>query len=225
MRLVVFAIRPAAHSQMKKAKFLHCQIDLSKHRFLPRTETEFWVKKALKTIAKTENSTVLDIFAGTGCIGISILKNYPKMIQRVDFADIWPKAVEQIKINLKLNKIKKGAAGIYKSDLFEKLKGRKYDYIFANPPYVALSRIREIQKEVLKKEPLVALFSGKDGMVIIEKFLSQVKDYLKPAGKIFLEFDPLQKQKIEKIAKKEGIKTVFKKDQFGKYRWLIASRA
>ncbi|MFH1401917.1 MAG: HemK family protein methyltransferase [Parcubacteria group bacterium] len=207
---------------MKRVEFLSCQIDLSKHSFSPRTETEFWVREVIRKITKIKNLEALDIFAGTGCIGISILKTCSKVVQRVDFIDIWLQATEQIKINLKLNKIKESRYMVYQSNLFEKLNGQKYDFIFANPPYVALDRIAEVEKEVLEKEPLAALFSGKDGMVIIEKFLNQVKDYLKPAGKIFLEFDPFQKKKIEKIVKKEGIKVVFRKDQFGKCRWLEA---
>ncbi len=206
---------------MKRTEFLNCQINFSEHNFLPRSETEFWVGKALKKIIKLRALGVLDIFAGTGCIGISILKAAKQA--NVDFVDIDEKAIKQIKINLKLNKIPKNRYRTFQSDLFKRLapdRARKYDFVFANPPYVALDRISEVQKEVLKREPLVALFAGKDGMVMIEKFFKQVKNYLKPAGKIFLEFDPLQKAKIEKIAKKEGIKVVFRKDQFGKYRWL-----
>jgi len=206
---------------MKRAEFLNCQIDFLKHNFRPRPETNFWVRKALKDLKlRIKNLKILDIFAGTGCIGIAILKNIKN--SQIDFADISENATEQIKINLKLNKIEKSRCKIYRANLFEKMKGKKYDFIFANPPYVALDRILEVQKEVLKKEPPVALFAGKDGLVIIEKFLQQVKNYLKPSGKIFLEFDPLQRQKIERIAKEEGFKVVFKKDQFKKYRWLSA---
>jgi release factor glutamine methyltransferase len=209
---------------MKRKKFIDCQIDFSKKVFRPRPETEFWVKKAAQIIKKQKTSrnsfNILDIFAGTGCIGIFILKSIKSA--RVDFADIWPKAIEQIKINLELNKIQKSRYKIYKSNLFEKLGSEIYDFIFANPPYVALDRIFEVQQEVLKNDPLVALFSGKDGTVMIEKFFSRVKNYLNPAGKIFLEFDPSQKKKIEKIAEKEGFKVFLKKDQFNKIRWLEA---
>ena len=59
-------------------------------------------------------------------------------------------------------------------------------------------------------------------MLIIEKFLSQVKKYLKPDGKIFMEFDPQQTGKIKEILKKESLNVQFKKDQFGKIRWLEA---
>lgn len=203
---------------MKKIKFLNCQIDFSKKVFRPRAETEFLVKEAMREL-RIENKEfrILDIFAGTGCIGVSILKEIKDA--KVDFVDISKDAIGQIKINLGLNRIEKRRYKICRSNLFEKLKGRKYDFIFANPPYVALDRISEVQKEVLKKDPLVALFAGKDGMVLINKFFKEVNGYLKPGGKIFMEFDPLQKKKIRKVLEKEEFKFVFKKDQFEKIRW------
>lgn len=203
-------------------KFLNCKIDLSKKIFQPRIETEFWVGKTIKEIQNLEfriqNLKVLDIFAGTGCIGITVLKDIKNAT--VDFADISKEAISQIKINLKLNKIPKNRYKIYKSNLFEKLKDKRYDIIFANPPYVALDRIFEVQKEVLKKEPAEALFADRDGMYWIERFLKKVKNHLKPNGIFYLEFDPKQKEKIKNILEKKGVKFQFKKDQFKKYRWL-----
>ncbi|KPJ57229.1 hypothetical protein AMJ49_01295 [Parcubacteria bacterium DG_74_2] len=206
-------------------KFLNCKIDLSKKVFKPRIETEYWVKKAIEELkqqaTRGKQQEILDIFAGTGCIGIAILKNLKN--SKVDFVDISSKAISQIKINLKLNKIDKGRYKIYQSNLFEKLKRKKHDFIFANPPYVALDRIWQVQKEVLKKEPAEALFAGRDGMKWIKRFLSLAKKYLKKNGKIFIEFDPLQKAEIKKILEKGKLKFEFKKDQFKKYRWLKIS--
>ena len=215
---------------MKRIKFINCKIDYKDQVFQPRIETEFWVGKEIKELkAKSGRSSssrcdsiieVLDIFAGTGCIGIAVLKNIQN--SNVSFIDISEEAVGQIKINLKLNDIGKERYKIYKSNLFEKLKGKKYGFIFANPPYVALDRISEVQEEVLEKDPHVSLFAGKDGMDCIREFFIQVKEYLKPTGKIFLEFDPFQKKKIKEILEKEKFKFIFKKDQFGKFRWLKA---
>jgi release factor glutamine methyltransferase len=206
-------------------KFLNCKIDLSKKVFEPRIETEFWVGKAIKEIQRTINNgqraiIVLDIFAGSGCIGIAALKNTKNAV--ANFADISKEAVKQIKINLELNKIKNERYKIYQSNLFEKVKNRKYDVIFANPPYVALDRISQVQKEVLQKEPRPALFAGKDGMFWIKRFLKEAKKYLKKRGVIYLEFDPLQKEKLKKILEKGKFKFQFRKDQFKKYRWLKA---
>lgn len=216
------------------ASFLNCKIDQSKKVFRPRIETEFWVGKALNEIGNWKsalrgvhfmsreigNLRVLDIFAGSGCIGIAILKNIKN--SRVDFIDVSKRAVEQIKINLKLNNIEKERYRVSQSNLFEKVRNERYDFIFANPPYVALDRMSEVQKDVLEKEPKLALFAGRDGIFYIEKFLSQVKKYLKPKGMFFMEFDPLQKEKSERILKKNKFHFSFHKDQFKKYRWLKA---
>jgi release factor glutamine methyltransferase len=221
----------------KFIRFLNCEIDSSKKVFEPRIETEFWVEKSINEIKnlklEIKNLLILDIFAGSGCIGIAILKNIKN--SRVDFTDISKESIEQIKINLRLNEIPKDRYRIYKTNLFENLERKKpapyrnevsgagYDIIFANPPYVALNRISEVQKEVLQKEPREALFAGRDGMFWIKKFFKEVKKHLHKNGVVYLEFDPLQKEVIQKILEKEGFNFSFRKDQFRKYRWLKAS--
>ncbi len=151
---------------MKQIKFINCKIDYKNQIFQPRIETEFWVGEAIAEIKKqktrNKEQKILDIFAGTGCIGISILKNIKN--SNVGFVDISEGAVGQIKINLKLDNINKERYKIYKSNLFEKLKGERYDFVFATPPHVALDRISEVDEEVLEKEPHISIFAGKDGM-------------------------------------------------------------
>jgi len=208
---------------MEIVDFLNCKIEISRKVFIPRVETEFWVKKAIKEIKKEGRKSleILDIFSGSGCIGIAVLKNCFKILKKVDFVDIDKNAIAQIEINLKRNKIPEEKFRIIKSNLFANLKSEKYDIIFANPPYVAENRIAEVQEEVLKKEPRVSFLAGKDGLLYIEKFLKEAKDYLKKAGVIYLEFDPKQKKFIESILKKNGYSSLeFQKDQFKKYRWL-----
>jgi release factor glutamine methyltransferase len=205
-------------------KFLNCKIDTSRGVFIPRIETEFWAKKALKDCklqiakGKLEKPKFLDIFSGSGCIGIAILKNIRSSY--VDFVDIDENAIEQIKINLKLNKISPKRYRVIKSDIFEKVKG-KYDFIFANPPYVAKERLSEVQESVKKLEPKISWYGGRGGLKYIKKFLKEAKNYLKENGIIFMEIDPLQREEVEKILKKEGYKDFkFYKDQFKKIRWV-----
>ncbi len=200
-------------------RFLNCKIDLSRKVFRPRIETEHLLKKEIKNL-KNKEIDVLDLFAGTGCIGIALLKNIQKA--KVDFADISEEALKEIRINLKLNKIKEGRAEIIKSDLFKELGKKKYDIVFANPPYVALERISEVGKDVLRNDPKIALFAGKTGMVYIKLFLNQIKSHLKNKGVFYLEFDPFQKKEIKEILRKKDFKISFKKDQFKKIRWLKA---
>jgi release factor glutamine methyltransferase len=233
MELLKMKLRATVENKRSYIKFLNCKIDLSKKIFIPRVETEFWVKKAIKSIRTTSNEQrtikVLDIFSGSGCIGIAILKNIRN--SHVDFIDIDENAIEQIKINLKLNKISPKRYSVIKSDVFEKVKGRPapyrtcsgagYDFIFANPPYVAKERLNEVQESVKKFEPKISWYGGRGGLRYIKKFLKEAKDHLKENGIIFIEIDPLQKEEVEKILKKENYKNFkFYKDQFKKIRWV-----
>jgi release factor glutamine methyltransferase len=186
--------------QYKKGfiRFLGCKINLSKKPFIPRIETEYWVGEAIRELRiKNRELRILDMFSGSGCIGVAVLKHIKNSY--VDFTDNDRKWIEQIKINLKLNKVSPKRYKIYKSDLFRNLKNRAYNVIFANPPYVAENRINEVQKSVLEYEPKKALFSGKKGLNHIERFLKEAKRFLKQEGIIYLEFDPKQKKEIEKI--------------------------
>ena len=201
--------------------FLGCKIDLSKRPLIPRTETEFWVEQALKDIATNDPIKCLDIFSGSGCIGISILKHIPSSI--MDLVDVEDKAVEQIAINCKLNNIEASRFQIIKSDVFENVSG-SYDYIFANPPYVAEEKIGDVQDSVLNYEPHIALFGGSDGLLYIKPFLEKAKNYLNKGGKIYMEFDPHEKEEIERISKSAGYKEIkFHQDQFQRWRHLSLS--
>ncbi|MFH0987482.1 MAG: HemK family protein methyltransferase [Patescibacteria group bacterium] len=208
--------------------FLGCRIDLSQRIFIPRVETEFWLKRAIKEIktksrklkTKGREFLVLDVFSGSGCIGIAIQKACPEYFKMIDFGDIDKRALRQIKINLGLNKIKQNRVKIIKTNIFSGIKGR-YDYIFANPPYVAKERLKEVHPSVKKYEPKIALLGGREGLEIISKFLGKAKRFLRRNGIIYMEIDSRQKRIIEDILRGYGYKEFkFYRDQFKKYRWI-----
>ncbi|MDD4358217.1 MAG: HemK family protein methyltransferase [Candidatus Pacebacteria bacterium] len=194
--------------------FLGNKIDLSLKPLIPREETEYWVSLILKEIK--EGSKCLDLFSGSGCIGLSILKAIKNSY--CDFGEIEDKFIEQIKVNLE--GIDENRYNIIKTDVFSNIEG-KYDYILANPPYVAEKRINEVGEDVLEYEPRVALFSGENGMDAITKIINEGFNYLNINGLLVIEHDEDQKKEIEElILKNPYSKYEFHKDQFNKYRFV-----
>ena len=97
----------------------------------------------------------------------------------------------------------------------------KYDYILANPPYVAEERINEVGEDVIEYEPHIALFSGTHGMDAINIFLNQAKNYLVEKGIIYLEFDQEQQSWIdESLQRNQYSSWQFYSDQFGQIRFV-----
>lgn len=203
---------------MEKVGFGNLRIEVPEGVFRPRQETEFWAKKALPFILKRKNPFVLDMFCGTGCVGLFVLKNTKA---RLLFSDSEKKCLEAVFRNADLNKIGRERFKVRRSFFFERLTGR-YDFILANPPYVAEERRSEVGSDVLKRDPEKALFSGKRGLGAIRRFLKEAPIHLKERGEIFMEFDPFQKEDIRKILAENGFSFFFFKDQFGKERWLHA---
>ena len=203
--------------------FLGCKIDLSKRPLIPRPETEFWTEQAITDVKhrvfNIGEVRCLDIFAGSGCVGVAVLRNVPGAT--VDFVDSEDRAIEQIRMNCGLNNIDPSRYKIIKSDLFNNLDGT-YDYILANPPYIGEEDKHEVEKSVLKYEPSQALFGGHNGLSIIESFLDQAKKYLNSDAKIYMEFGKSQKDEIEKILINKGYSRFsFHRDQFGRWRYLV----
>lgn len=201
--------------------FLGIRVGLLKRPLIPREETEYWVKIAIEDIKKREsNIDCLDIFSGSGCIGLAILKNTKASC---DFGEIDKLFLEQIQINLNDNKIDKDKYNLIKTDIFSNIN-KSYDYILANPPYVAEKRRDEVGDDVKMFEPSIALFSGENGMDVIKVFLKEAKNYLKEEGRIYMEFDEEQKNWIKDIIKENYSSCEFLKDQFEKYRFVIIEK-
>jgi len=199
--------------------FLNCKIDLSFKPLIPRPETEYWVSKIIfkyKKFKPNSSLNILDLGCGSGCIGISILKNIDNTF--VDFVDIESIFLQQTKKNLNLNNIKSSRYTLILSDLFYKLKDKQYDLILSNPPYIPFG----LKNKDLKWEPSIALYSGKYGLGTINKIIKYSKVHLRKNGKVFIEFNGTLKQQgeVKKNLKKLNYHYNFYKDQYNSLRYF-----
>lgn len=203
--------------------FFGCRIGLDTRPLIPRAETEYWTEKAVREI-DGKALRVLDIFAGSGCVGISVLKHCPNAL--VDFIEKDERLCWQIERNCILNGISLERYRIICSDIFEVFEdagGRSgYDLILANPPYIPRERKSQLDNSVTDWEPHLALFAGEDGLELIKKFLRQTKKYLNHDGQIWLEFDAEQKKALERLLSVAGYRDMsFHNDQYDRPRWVI----
>lgn len=199
--------------------FLDTTIDLEYKPLIPRPETEYWVNYVLEKYIQNKSCIILDIFSGSGCIGISIAKKRP--LAKIIFSDIKLENILQIKKNCKLNNISDKQIKIIQSDTFKNIPLKKYDYIFANPPYISLQKIHTVQKTVLDHEDHLALFANDDGLFFIKECLEKIQTFLKNKGFMFIEFDPWQKELIDIFLKTKNINYEFVNDQYQKPRLLV----
>ncbi|MFA6608415.1 MAG: methyltransferase [Candidatus Paceibacterota bacterium] len=183
--------------------FCGAKINLSLRPMIPRPETEHWVKQAIEEIQNGKSFytlRVLDLFSGSGNIGLAILKNIPE--STVDMIELDPKLNEQIEISILRNNIKKTRTRVLTGDGFEGAVGL-YDYIFAVPPYVPPQMKEEVMKELSAESPL-SFFDKEDGYYYHKQVLSHAKEFLKEGGTLYLEFDITQREQIEQLAIENG---------------------
>ncbi|MBX2866970.1 peptide chain release factor N(5)-glutamine methyltransferase [Candidatus Kaiserbacteria bacterium] len=190
--------------------FLGTTIYLDSRPLIPRPETEYWVEQIIKDMP--ESPRVLDLCAGSGCIGIAVQSARPNA--QVDFAEIDERHHETIRKN--------GGEQIYGGDLFENLT-RKYDYILTNPPYID-PEIDRAEESVKAYEPHNALYGGEDGMELITRIIEEAPHYLKEGGTLVIEHEPEQAEEIARLATESGFACETKKDQYGTCRWSILKR-
>lgn len=194
--------------------FIHTDIYLDSRPLIPRTETEYWVNEAIQEIKKSGvvAPRILDLCAGSGCIGVAVLKEIPEAL--VDFAEIDPTHHETIRKNITENKLDSSRTRIFGGDLFENVSGT-YDFILANPPYINPELIGRVQDSVLKHEPSKALLGGKRGLEIINRILLDAPKHLKKNGVLYLEHEPEQ---VPELLKHPLYKGSYQ-DQFGILRF------
>ena len=192
--------------------FLGTTIYLDSHPLIPRPETEYWVEKAIADIkgAGAKHPRILDLCAGSGCIGVAVAKALPE--SHITFGELSKAHLPTIALNLQENDIDCTRYQVFQSDLFENISGT-FDYILSNPPYIdpALDRT---EPSVSNFEPSEALYGGKAGLELIEKILTAASAHLNPNGVLYIEHEPEQVEEIATLAKAHGLVATTHHDQY-----------
>ncbi len=151
---------------------------------IPRPETEGLVEVAAERLRGRTTPTILDIGSGSGCIAVTLALLVPAA--RVTALEVSPAALDVAMANARRHN-----AAVYPvlADLFDTgaLPVGPFDLIVSNPPYIPDEDRAELEPEVLKFEPALALFSGADPLHFYRRLADLVPTHLAPDGWLIAE--------------------------------------
>ena len=182
---------------------------------IPRSDTEILVDYAVKNIPAGERFA--DLCSGSGCIGISTLKNTRDTL--CDSFDISDGALALTKENAMLNGVDARITVTKKDLLREDVEG-EYFAILSNPPYIPREVYEGLEKEIFS-EPAIAFVGGEDGLIFYERLTPMCKKAIKDGGFIAFEIGYDQAESLRTIADKNGLGCQIIKDYSGNDRVAV----
>lgn len=175
---------------------------------IPRPDTENIVEYIIEMVKRDygedDKIRILDIGAGSGAIGCSLasfIKN--ASVYAIDISDIAVRVSKRNGERLDLENYEVSNRDVF-NDIWEELGS--FDIVVSNPPYIPEKDIENLQVEVSKYEPKLALVGGKSGYDYYERIIDIVDNLLKPNGVLVMEHGYDQSEKIiGMLEEKDGI--------------------
>lgn len=195
---------------------------VNKNVLIPRPETEELVEWILLDHkSKKANIKILDIGTGSGCIPISLKKEIKN--SEVHSFDISSEALLLAQRNAKLNNAE---IAFRKADILEtETLHDHFDIIVSNPPYVRELEKKDMHRNVLNHEPKLALFVKDENALIFYKKIAELAvKSLNEYGVLYFEINQYLAEETKSLVEELGFKAQLKKDIFGNYRMLKATK-
>ena len=204
--------------------FLDFELAVGPGVLCPRADTEVVAEAAAGMLAGMEHPKVLDLCAGTGCLGLGVKRFCPDAV--VTSLEKSPEAFRYLEQNAK-SALHGPAATPVLGDLFtywETLPEGELDLIVSNPPYLTAAEMQDLQPEVAQ-EPAMALEAGADGLVFYRAIAEHYQKVLRPGGALALEIGWQQREAVTELLAENGwVEIACKKDYGGNDRCITARK-
>ncbi|HGG61045.1 MAG TPA: 50S ribosomal protein L3 N(5)-glutamine methyltransferase [Gammaproteobacteria bacterium] len=150
---------------------------------VPRSPIAELIQERFEPWLATPPARILDLGAGSGCIGIACAMAFPQA--RVDLSDVSEAALTVARKNIERHQLTERVHAI-QSDVFDAIPPTRYDLIVTNPPYVDAADLAAMPDEY-RAEPELGLAAGADGLAIAHRILADAARYLADDGVLIME--------------------------------------
>lgn len=189
-------------------EFYGLTLDVCREVLIPRPDTETVVERAIAFVKDMpEGTRVLDLCAGTGCIGLAIAASCPQV--RVILADWSEDALRVCRQNIRrcsltaqVSTTRVNALEAAPSALWD------FDLIVCNPPYIRTAELAELDRSVRHYEPMLALDGGEDGLMFYRSVAEKWRSAIRPGGKLIFEIGWDQAPDVEYIMAEQGYESI-----------------
>ncbi|MFW5981936.1 MAG: peptide chain release factor N(5)-glutamine methyltransferase, partial [Halanaerobiaceae bacterium] len=208
---------------LEEKEFMSLELYLNNNVLIPRPETEELVERLIDYSMEKglENPNIVDVGTGSGAIAVSL--GHYIVDARILAIDISADALTVARRNIdkfQLNERVKTARGDLLKPLIN-LGKNNVDIVVSNPPYIDKEGMASLSLEV-KKEPVLALSGGNDGLDIYRKLIPQAKKVLKTGGLLALEIGYNQGETIKTLFDSDWQNVRVEKDLSGHDRNVFA---
>ncbi len=185
---------------------------------IPRPETEELIEWVSKELPSKPSFSVLDLCSGSGCIGISLKKDFPEI--DITLSDISKDALAVAANNAK-EILPDTVITLLESDLFNSISTEtRFDLILSNPPYIPIQEKNSLMVDVLNYEPHLALFL-EEPETFYKKLLLGAYNHLTENGALYMETHSDWAKPISDMSQNFGFKSsIIKKDLSNKERFV-----
>ncbi|HOX55794.1 MAG TPA: peptide chain release factor N(5)-glutamine methyltransferase [Candidatus Paceibacterota bacterium] len=207
--------------------FCGLEIAVNRHVLIPRPETELLAERGWEFLAQVTShnaqpSTALDFGTGSGCLAIALASKCPA--SEVYAVDLSPEALSVARENAARHGVAERIRFLHGDGFAALPTDARFDLIVSNPPYIPSAEISELQPEVRDYDPRGALDGGADGLEYGRRLAAESAPFLKPGGRLMLEFGDDQGELLRGIFQEQKwvVETIVA-DYTHRPRFLVAT--
>ncbi len=189
-------------------EFYGLPLDISQEVLIPRTDTELLAERGIARAREAgEGARVLDLCAGSGCVGLAVAANVPNC--RVVLGELSEGALRTCKQNVRRNQLNARVTCL-SVDALEPPSSALWDFdvIVCNPPYIPTADIDGLDASVKDYEPHMALDGGEDGLNFYRAIAAKWKSALRLGGALVFEVGIGQAPQVEDILAQNGYENI-----------------